>query len=311
MANEIVQFKGENGAMVTITSDDVRAWLCPEANDKEVFLFLELCKAHRLNPWIGDVYLIKYGDNPAQMQAGKEAFTKRAAANPDFDGIEAGITVFNTKTGRLTQREGSAVYADLGERLVGGWARVHVKSKSHTFYDEVALSEYNTGRGLWKTKPATMIRKVALVHALREAFPDDFAGLYSEEEMPDGPAPKRAKGKPREAAQAAQSVEVKQPPATVDDQNDVAQRMKALAELRGVSNQDVYNGVFGSKALKALGYVEGEMTHEQARAAVKLLDKWILVATKKAAQEKAAQSVEVKQTEQAETLPDMPEYETE
>ena len=28
-----------------------------------------------------------------------------------------------------------------------------------------------------------MIRKVALVQALREAFPEDYAGLYSPEEM--------------------------------------------------------------------------------------------------------------------------------
>ena len=35
----------------------------------------------------------------------------------------------------------------------------------------------------WKSKPATMIRKVALVQALREAFPDDFSGMYAGEEM--------------------------------------------------------------------------------------------------------------------------------
>ena len=35
----------------------------------------------------------------------------------------------------------------------------------------------------WKSKPATMIRKVAVVQALREAFPEDFGGLYSEEEL--------------------------------------------------------------------------------------------------------------------------------
>src|SRR5690606_10607607 len=36
----------------------------------------------------------------------------------------------------------------------------------------------------WKEMPATMIRKVALVQALREAIPEEFGGLYSPEEMP-------------------------------------------------------------------------------------------------------------------------------
>ena len=40
----------------------------------------------------------------------------------------------------------------------------------------------------WASKPATMIRKVALVQALREAFPEDLQGMYSIEES-DVPVP--------------------------------------------------------------------------------------------------------------------------
>ena len=45
------------------------------------------------------------------------------------------------------------------------------------------LTEYDTGKSLWKGKKATMIRKVALVHALREAFPSTFGSLYDESEV--------------------------------------------------------------------------------------------------------------------------------
>jgi len=48
----------------------------------------------------------------------------------------------------------------------------------------VKLAEYDTGKSLWKGKKATMIRKVALVHALREAFPSTFGALYDESEVP-------------------------------------------------------------------------------------------------------------------------------
>lgn len=36
---------------------------------------------------------------------------------------------------------------------------------------------------MWVKMPATMIRKVALVQGLREAFPDKFQGMYDQSEM--------------------------------------------------------------------------------------------------------------------------------
>lgn len=176
--NEIVKIKDDRGQELQITPDDVKNVLCPSANDKEIAMFLELCRAQNLNPFIKDAYLVKYGSNPATIITGKEVFTKRAAKNKSYKGFEAGITV--QRGNSIERREGSAVF--VGEKLLGGWARVHVDGK-HPFFDEVAFSEYSSGKSNWATKPGTMIRKVALVHALREAFPDDFQGLYSAEEM--------------------------------------------------------------------------------------------------------------------------------
>lgn len=89
------------------------------------------------------------------------------------------------------------------ERLVGGWCEVHVDGYDVPMFDEVSLEEY-TGRkkdgtpsGQWARMPATMIRKVAIVHALREAFPDQMRGLYDASEMgvePSGPGPEAALG---------------------------------------------------------------------------------------------------------------------
>lgn len=284
--NEIVKFKADSGAMVEITHDDVVQYLCPTASVQEVGLFLQLCQSQRLNPWIGEAYLVKYGDNPAQMQVGKEAFTKRAAANPDYEGFEAGIT-YSDASGHIRQREGSAVYPTVGERLVGGWCRVFVKGKK-PFYDEVALQEYNTGKSLWKSKPATMIRKVALVHCLREAFPDDFAGLYSEEEMPDHSPANAVEIEPD-----AEPASVK--PANAKDCEEIGNKINELAELKGADYKTVYDAVFASKTLKAAGFnANGDLSDSQAKAALKLLDNWI--ASAKAAQDAQAD--------------DAPEYET-
>lgn len=47
----------------------------------------------------------------------------------------------------------------------------------------VYFAEYDTGRNLWKTKPRTMIAKVAEMHAFRKACPEELSQAYTEEEM--------------------------------------------------------------------------------------------------------------------------------
>lgn len=46
----------------------------------------------------------------------------------------------------------------------------------------VYFDEYNTGFNLWKTKPKTMIAKVAEMHALRKACPEELSQVYVEED---------------------------------------------------------------------------------------------------------------------------------
>ena len=288
--NEIVRFRADNGASVEITPKDVIDYLCPNATAQEVGLFLQLCSTQRLNPWTGEAFLVKYAeDKPAQIVTGKETFTKRASANPDYEGFEAGV-VYTDVHGQVRQREGSAVYPSAGEALVGGWCRVYVRGK-RPFYDEVSLSEYSTGRSLWRSKPATMVRKVALVHCLREAFPDAFAGLFSAEELgreeqaesmgvvPESVAPMPAQAGGPASAEACAAIDAK---------------IVQLADLRGVPYERVYDAVFGSKLLQALGFDNeansAEFTADQAGAALGLLDNWITKAEQEA---------------------DQPEYETE
>lgn len=46
----------------------------------------------------------------------------------------------------------------------------------------VYFSEYSSGYNLWKSKPKTMIAKVAEMHALRKACPEELSQVYVEEE---------------------------------------------------------------------------------------------------------------------------------
>ena len=169
-----------------LSMEMIKQYICPKATDQEAFTFLQLCKAQNLNPFLKEAYLIKYGNENATIITGKDTFTKRADRLPQYDGFKAGIIVL--VQGAATYREGSFILE--GETLLGGWAEVYRKDRSQSFRNEVSLNEYARKKSdgslmsNWRTMPATMIRKVALVQSLREAFPDEFGGMYSPEEMP-------------------------------------------------------------------------------------------------------------------------------
>lgn len=185
-SSDPVEIEAMDGQRMTVTFDDVRNFICKEATIAECRIFLETCKQYHLNPFTKEAYLIHYdnknGDTASTIVLGKTCYMKMAEAHPQYDGFEAGVIVFVPEVGELIHREGSIIYN--GEELVGGWAKTYRKDRSRPFYEEVNFSEYDTKKSLWVTKPATMIRKVALVHTLREAFPATFGGLIDESEAP-------------------------------------------------------------------------------------------------------------------------------
>jgi phage recombination protein Bet len=168
----------------SLTTGDIIEYLCPKATEQEAYMFLQLCKARGLNPFLKEAYLIKYGDSPATMVVGKEHFTKTAEKNPQFDGFEAGI-ILKTESGTIERREGTFMMPE--ETLLGGWAKVWRKDRKMPFVSDVNLKDFlrktQSGRSPWDTMPAVMIRKVPLVQSLREAFPNDLSGCYDRAEM--------------------------------------------------------------------------------------------------------------------------------
>lgn len=180
---EEIAVKEEPSNMLSM--DIVKKYICPTATEGEIYTFLQLCKAQNLNPFLKEVYLVKYSTSPATIVVGKEAFTKRADKQLQYDGFKAGIIVISA--GKIITREGSFYVHP--EVVVGGWAEVYRKDRTIPFRNEVKLEEYigkksdGTPNKMWSEKVATMIRKVALCQSLREAFPDVLGGLYSQEEI--------------------------------------------------------------------------------------------------------------------------------
>lgn len=185
--NEICYSVG--GEQIRITPQIVKNYLItgnPEnVTMQEVVMYMNLCKHAKLNPWMKEAYCIKYGNQPATMVVGKDAYFKRADACPTYDGIESGLIILSDAG--IQYRQG-AFYLPNDEEIVGAWAEVYRSDKAHPYRVEVSFSEYvgkkkdGTINGQWASKPATMIVKVAEVQALRKAFPGTLGQLYVAEE---------------------------------------------------------------------------------------------------------------------------------
>lgn len=184
----LVKFEVE-GREIKLTPNILKEYIVGDQSvnitNQEFKMFAELCQVRKLNPFLKEAYLIKYGNQPAQQVVGKDAILKRAILNKDFNGREQGIIVINLK-GEIEQRKGTFRLDD--EKLVGGWAKVYRKNWDHPVeitvsFNEVAQKKKDGSlNSNWATKGATMVEKVALVRALRETFTEDLGGMIDENE---------------------------------------------------------------------------------------------------------------------------------
>lgn len=174
-----------NGETVNLSFQIVRNFITrgsKDVSDAECIMFISLCKANKLNPFVGEAWLVKYDKNtPAQMLTARDAFMKRAEACDKYEGFQSGVIVI--RNNKVEEQEGEFFLPS--DQLVGGWARVYRSDRKFPTVSRVRIEEYNTKKSTWASKPATMIQKVAEAHAFRKAFPVVMSGLYIPEEMPD------------------------------------------------------------------------------------------------------------------------------
>lgn len=178
-----------DGSNIRLTPDIVQKFIAGEGSGditlQEFKFFSELCKVRKLNPFLKEAYIIKFGNQPAQLVVGKDAILKRAVLNPQYDGREQGIIV-QLPDGTVDYRKGTFKLPN--ETLVGGWATVYRKDIAHptmvtVAFDEVAQKKKDgTLNSNWASKGATMVEKVALVRALRETFVEDCGGMIDADE---------------------------------------------------------------------------------------------------------------------------------
>lgn len=179
--NEIKVSYSVGGNEVTLTPNTVANYLVrgnSKATEQDIIMFMSLCKFQKLNPFLNEAYLVKYGSQPAQMITSKEAYFKRAEDNPNYKGIRSGIIVM--RQNQIQEVEGC--FQAPGDLLLGGWAEVYRSDRDYPVVAKVNLSEYDKKQSVWNEKKSTMIAKIAKVQALREAFPSQLGAMYTAEE---------------------------------------------------------------------------------------------------------------------------------
>lgn len=179
--NEIKVSYSVGGNEVTLTPNTVANYLVrgnSKATEQDIIMFMSLCKFQKLNPFLNEAYLVKYGSQPAQMITSKEAYFKRAEENPNFKGIRSGIIIL--RQNEIQEVEGC--FQAPGDLLLGGWAEVYRSDRDYPVVAKVNLSEYDKKQSVWTEKKSTMIAKIAKVQALREAFPSQLGAMYLGEE---------------------------------------------------------------------------------------------------------------------------------
>jgi len=128
------------------------------STEEEFKLFLYTANKFGLDPLLKQIWCVKFANQNAQIYAGRDGFLEIAHRSGQFNGLESGMKDNNT-----------------------AYAKVYRKDMDNPFYVEVDMSEYSTNQALWKSKPKTMLQKVAESQALRRAF--SITGIYSPEEM--------------------------------------------------------------------------------------------------------------------------------
>lgn len=243
MANELAKYMDMNGEEITITLDDVRQRICPEASDKDIALFAAQAKIFNANPWANEIYLVGYNGKDgfkASVILSYHLFNKVASQQEDYDGIESGVTVMSSN-GDIQHRGSGECYPEFGDKLLGAWAKVYRKGIAHPFMSGVKFSEYDKNTNIWKEMPTFMIEKVAKCQAWRLAYPAVFANVYESSEIDGGKTSTARREAPTEVVEVqVEDVSQGASDAAKKALNEACQR---YADRHGVEVKDVRNGV--------------------------------------------------------------------
>ncbi len=129
------------------------------ATDAQFKMFIEVCKATGLNPFLKEIWFVP----SVGVMAGRDGYLRVANDHPMFDGMET----------RVERNDNNVP--------IKAVCTVWRKDRNHPIVCEAFFNEYKKGGNVWQTYPSAMIAKVAEVLALKRSF--SINGVVTEEEI--------------------------------------------------------------------------------------------------------------------------------
>ena len=175
------------GTTIQLSREAVDKYICANLSDVEYSYLSAVCKNYGLNPYLKEIYAIKFGNQPATFIIDYKVLQQAADREPMFDGMATGI-LYKDKSGKEQERKGAYILD--GETLIGAWCEVYRKDRTHAnkvyaLYSECCqLTKEGQPNSNWSKKPVFMTVKVAKTWALRETFPNWFSpSTYTTDEI--------------------------------------------------------------------------------------------------------------------------------
>jgi phage recombination protein Bet len=183
----------------------IRQMCAKDCNELEFSLYIEMCKARGLNPLLKHIYaMVLNKDKPDKRQltiivsveGQRHIANRKGNYRPDDkvprftidDDLKDPVT---NPIGLISAEVGCYIHSHDAWHYVPHIAYWEEYSPIIEEWGENDAGQWKpTGRmvldpkkGNWRKMPRIMLAKCAEFGALRKAFPDDFGGLYGEEEM--------------------------------------------------------------------------------------------------------------------------------
>lgn len=172
-----VEYQTPQG-LVKLNAAIVRKW-CPEATETDCFEFVQFCRYLGLNPYLNEVYIIKYGTDAAQFQIDYHVFMRKAAQMPGYLGYTSGVFVWRDDKMHVLQ-DAFSLPTDV---LLGAWCEVHLQGFELPVRVALPISELQQRKRngdltrIWSSRPNMMAEKTVIAAAHRRA--DRSGGLES------------------------------------------------------------------------------------------------------------------------------------
>lgn len=159
------------------------------STDDEFEYFLKIAKATNLNPFLKEIWFIKYKPkekNPHPVpiiMTSRDGYLKIAKADPNFIGVSAYVVHENDEfeLDPVEQKIKHKITFKKRGGIVGAYSILHRKDNDYKQIEIVNFMEYYKDTPIWNSNPSAMIKKVVQSRALK--FFANISGLVTIEEM--------------------------------------------------------------------------------------------------------------------------------